>query len=247
MARLLLLDDEPEALEWMTAALAALGHEVRGYQSGRAALAQLGEWRPDLIVSDLLMPEMDGFAFARLVRAHGGPPVLFISIAMKRAEAILAGAVGYVQKPATADEVRAEVERVLGREAKRARILVVDDDPSTRELYALILEPSFEVLEAEHGAAALTLLQRRPFDLVITDVHMPVMNGVELIRAIRRDPALESIPIIVETSDRAALTSPIWRELKVASRIDKLEFIRWLQRHIDAHLEDGPSPRTTPN
>jgi CheY-like chemotaxis protein len=240
MGKLLLLDDEPEALEWMTEALAALGHEVRGYQSGRVALAALSEWRPDLIVADILMPEMDGLAFARLVRAHGGPPVLFISIAMKRAEAILAGAVGYVQKPATADEIRAEVKRVLGHEIGRASILVVDDDPGTRELYRMLLEQSFDVAEAEHGASALALLRQRLFDLVITDVHMPVMNGVELIRAIRQDPALEQIPIIVETSDRAALTSPVWCELKVASRVDKLEFLRWLDRHIHARLEGQP-------
>ena len=240
MGKLLLLDDEPEALEWMTEALAALGHEVRGYQSGRVALADLSEWRPDLIVADILMPEMDGLAFARLVRAHGGPPVLFISIAMKRAEAILAGAVGYVQKPVTAEEVRAEVERVLGHEVGRASILLVDDVPSSRELYRMFLEQSFDVAEAEHGAIALALLRQRPFDLVITDIHMPVMNGVELIRAIRLDPALEQIPIIVETSDRAALTSPVWRELKVASRVDKLEFLRWLDRHINARLEGKP-------
>ena len=240
MAKLLLLDDEPEALEWMTAALAELGHEVRGYESGRAALAQLKEWRPDLIVADILMPEMDGFAFARLVRAHEGPPVLFISIVMDRAKAILAGAVGYVQKPAAADEVCAEVERVLGREAGRASILVVEDDPDTRELYCMFLVPYFDVAEAEHGAIALDLLRQRPFDLVITDIHMPVMNGVELIRAIRLEPALEQIPIIVETSDRAALTSPVWRELKVASRIDKLEFLRWLDGHINARLEGKP-------
>ncbi|HEX2688796.1 MAG TPA: response regulator [Kofleriaceae bacterium] len=240
MAKLLLLDDELEALEWLAAALGVLGHEVRSYLTGRLALAHLSEWRPDLIIADILMPEMDGLAFARLVRAHGGPPVLFISIAMKRAEAILAGAVGYVQKPATAEEVRAEVERVLGREARRARVLVVDDDPDTRELYRIVLEPSFDVEDAEHGAIALTLLRQRPFNLVITDIHMPVMNGVALIRAIRMDPALEQIPIIVETSDRAALTSPVWRELNVASRIDKLEFLRWLDRHINARLRGQP-------
>jgi len=104
----------------------------------------------------------------------------------------------------------------------------------------MFLEQSFDVAEAEHGAIALALLRQRPFDLVITDIHMPVMNGVELIRAIRLDPALEQIPIIVETSDRAALTSPVWRELKVASRVDKLEFLRWLDRHINARLEGKP-------
>src|SRR5262249_40321135 len=74
MAKLLLLDDEPVTLEWMAAALTSVGHEVRAYRSGRDALAALTEWRPDLIVADILMPELDGVAFARLVRAHGGPP-----------------------------------------------------------------------------------------------------------------------------------------------------------------------------
>lgn len=240
MAKLLLLDDEPEALEWMTAALTTLAHEVRGYLSGRAALDHLSEWRPDLIVADILMPEMDGLAFARLVRAHGGPPVLFISIAMKRAEAILAGAVGYVQKPATANEVRAAVEQVLGRPAARAKILVVDDEPSACELYRVILEPSFDVEEAADGADALARLRQRPFDLVITDVHMPIMNGVELIRAIRADPALEQLPIIVQTADLAAVTSPVWRELKVPTRIDKLQFIDWLRGQIEVRLAAPP-------
>lgn len=68
MAKLLLLDDEPEALDWMTAALSRGGDEVHGYRTGRAALADLNDWHPDLIVSDILMPELDGFAFARSSR-----------------------------------------------------------------------------------------------------------------------------------------------------------------------------------
>lgn len=47
------------------------------------------------------------------------------------------------------------------------------------------------------------------------------------------DPALEQIPVFVETSERTALKSAVWRELKVASRIDKFEFLRWLRRHIE--------------
>lgn len=236
MAKLLLLDDEPETLEWMTAALTSLGHEVRGYVSGRAALGELAGWRPDLIVSDLLMPELDGLAFARLVRAQGGPPILFISIAMKQADAILAGAVGYVQKPATADEIRSAVAHVLGQAKRHARILIVDDDVDAREVFCQCLGPGFEIEEAEHGKAALAKLRQRPFDLVITDFHMPVMNGLELIRALRADPALERIPVIVQTSDRVALSSPVWRELKVAYQLDKVEFARWLHRHITARL-----------
>lgn len=236
MTRLLLLDNEPEALEWLTDALTKAGDEVRAYQSGRDALAAMDDWRPDLIISDVLMPEMDGFAFARLVRAHAGPPIIFISIATKRAEAVLAGAVGYVQKPATANEVRAAVHEVLGHEQKRATILVVDDDEDARELFRQYLGTSFRVIEAIDGVDALEKLHQRPVDLVITDFHMPKMNGLELIRRLRSEPALERTPVIVQTSDRVALASPVWRDLDVAYRIEKADFLRWLRRNIDASL-----------
>jgi CheY-like chemotaxis protein len=236
MTKLLLLDNEPEALEWLTAALTTEGDEVRAYETGKAALAGVDDWRPDLIIADVLMPEMDGFAFARLVRAHAGPPIIFISIAMKRAEAVLAGAVGYVQKPATANEVRAAVHEVLGHQHKRSTILVVDDDADARELFRQYLGSAFRVVEAEDGADALAKLRQRPVDLVITDFHMPKMNGLELIRELRADPALERTPVIVQTSDRVALASPVWRDLDVAYRIEKSDFLRWLRRNIDESL-----------
>jgi CheY-like chemotaxis protein len=118
---------------------------------------------------------------------------------------VLSGAIGYIQKPATAAEVRDAVERVLGRDAKQNVILVVEDNDDVRDLYVGELAPRFVVLEAWNGAEALEILRSRSVDLVITDVHMPVMNGVELIRAMRADPRLEHVPAIVQTSDRSAL------------------------------------------
>jgi CheY-like chemotaxis protein len=241
MTKLLLLDDEPETLEWMAAALSTFGNEVRSFTSGREALAQLADWHPDLIISDILMPEIDGFAFARLAHALGSPPIMFISIAMKRAEAVLAGAVGYVQKPATADEVRSAVASVLGHERRRATILVVDDDPEVRELYASYLQPGFEIVDAVDGLDALAKLGERPVDLVITDYHMPHMNGLELIRALRADEQFERIPVIVQTSDHVALRSPVWRELGVAHKLDKVDFFRWLRRNVQAHVAEDTS------
>jgi CheY-like chemotaxis protein len=236
MTKLLLLDNEAEALEWLTAALSEAGDEVRAYQSGREALGALDEWRPDLIIADVLMPEMDGFAFARLVRAHAGPPIMFISIAMKRAEAVLAGAVGYVQKPATANEVRTAVHEVLGHPQERSTILVVDDDEDARALFRQYLGSSFRLLEGQDGIEALERLEDHAVALIITDFHMPRMNGLELIRKLRADPRFERTPVIVQTSDRVALSSPVWGELDVAYRIEKADFLRWLRRNIDATL-----------
>ncbi len=246
MAKLLLVDDDAGALGWMAPALASRGHVVHTATSAKRALDELQSWRPDLIITDIFMPEMDGITFARLTRRYHGVPVMFVSIAKKEAEAVIAGAAGYVQKPATPDEVRAAVDRVLGRRADRNTILIVDDDPETRELYHDFLEPRFEVLEAEHGAAALALMKVRRVDLAVVDIHMPVMNGLELLRTMRASPELEQLPVIVQTSDRAALRAPVWRDLRVSMLVDKRDFLSWLLAQIDAHLAEDEQQRADP-
>jgi len=236
VAKLLMVDDDSAALGWMAPALESRGHEVKSFTRAADALEALEHWTPDLIIADILMAEMDGLTFARVARRHRGVPIMFISVAKKQAEAVITGALGYVQKPATASEVREAVERVLGRRAERNTILVVDDDISVRELYQLILQPRFVVVGAEHGLAALDMLARRPIDLAVVDVHMPVMNGVELIRRIRADAALANLPVIVQTSDYSALGAPVWRDLNVSQVVDKGSFFDWIYRQIDLHV-----------
>jgi CheY-like chemotaxis protein len=70
----------------------------------------------------------------------------------------------------------------------------------------------------------------------VVDVHMPVMNGVELVRAVRDDPRLRALPVIVQTSDRAAARAPIWTDLHVEQTVVKTDFIDWLLAHIEDHL-----------
>jgi CheY-like chemotaxis protein len=242
MAKLLMLDDDPQALEWTTAALSTRGHEVVGFTTARAALAALESWTPDLIVADILMPELDGLAFARIVRRHRNVPLMFISIAPRQAEAVLAGAVGYVQKPASATEIREAVDRVLGERARQNVVLVVDDDEEVRDLYCAVLEPRFTVATAENGKQALERIREARFDLAIVDVHMPIMNGLELIRAIRADPTLEKLPIIVQTSDRTAAQAPVWRTLRVSKVMDKSTFLDWFESNLRAASREASPP-----
>jgi CheY-like chemotaxis protein len=234
MAKLLLLDDDAETLTWVAAALESRGHEVVTFRTGKAALEKLETYTPDLIVADILMPELDGLAFARIVRKHKGIPLIFVSIAKKQAEAVLAGAIGYVQKPATASEIRAAVERALGEGARSSSILVVDDDEDVRTLYRDFLEPPFVVYTAENGQSALDTLHAERVDLAIIDVHMPVMNGAELLRRIRDDPAIERLPVIIQTSDRAALAAPLWGTLHVSQVLDKTQFVSWFESQMQA-------------
>jgi CheY-like chemotaxis protein len=83
-----------------------------------------------------------------------------------------------------------------------SRILVVDDEPDQRFLLRMILQRAgHEVSEANDGAAALRAVRESAPDLVVTDMMMPVMNGVELIRCLRDDPATAHIPILAASGD----------------------------------------------
>jgi CheY-like chemotaxis protein len=236
MPRLLIVDDDNATLAWMVPALEARGHVVRPFTRADEALGAMETWTPDLIIADILMPEMDGLTFARLTRRYRGVPLMFVSVAKKQAEAVLVGAVGYVQKPATATEVRAEIDRILGRQAVRNTLLVVDDDLDIRQMYQMLLEPRFTVLLAEHGLSALEVLAAHHVDLAIVDVHMPTMNGVELIRRIRSTPELAPLPVIVQTNDLGALAAPVWRDLHVSQIMKKETFIDWVNGQIAEHV-----------
>ena len=79
---------------------------------------------------------------------------------------------------------------------------MVDDEPDQRYLLRRILERAgHTVADASHGAAALDSVRASPPDLVVTDMMMPVMGGVELIRRLHADPAAAEIPILAVTGD----------------------------------------------
>jgi two-component system chemotaxis response regulator CheY len=85
-------------------------------------------------------------------------------------------------------------------------VLVVDDSETIRRMLRWILTPlGLRVLEAENGARALEVLDRDAVDLVVADLNMPVMDGLELLRSIRALPARALLPVLMlTTEDREA-------------------------------------------
>jgi two-component system chemotaxis response regulator CheY len=85
-------------------------------------------------------------------------------------------------------------------------VLIVDDSPAMRSFVRRVLEYSGfdigEFAQAGNGKEALALLARQWIDVILTDLNMPVMDGVELMRRLERDPVLRSIPVLVVSTDR---------------------------------------------
>lgn len=83
------------------------------------------------------------------------------------------------------------------------RFLVVDDFSTMRRIVRNLLKELgySNAEEAEDGQEALAMLRGKPFDFVISDINMPNMNGLELLAAIRADPALKALPVLMVTAE----------------------------------------------
>jgi two-component system chemotaxis response regulator CheY len=83
-------------------------------------------------------------------------------------------------------------------------VLVVEDSKAIRSMMRASLEEAgFSVLEAGNGFEALKSLPTRPFDLIVTDINMPDINGLELISFVRSNPAYNTIPLIIVSTEKS--------------------------------------------
>ena len=89
-----------------------------------------------------------------------------------------------------------------GKRIMAKKIITVDDSTSLREMIAFVLkEAGYDVAEAKDGQDALAKLNDFPADLVITDLNMPFMDGIELTKALRSTPTYKFIPIVFLTTE----------------------------------------------
>ena len=118
-ARLLVVDDDANIVELLSASLRYAGFEVTGARDGQAALAAARTFRPDGVLLDVMMPGLDGFEVVRRMRSEGMPaPVLFLTARDEtedKVHGLTLGGDDYVTKPFSLDEVIARVRALLRR------------------------------------------------------------------------------------------------------------------------------------
>jgi two-component system KDP operon response regulator KdpE len=116
--RILIVDDEPQITRVLRRGLTTHGYDVRVASDGESALQTCGDWSPDLVLTDLSMPNMDGLELCRNLRAVSQLPIIVLSVRGEekvKVQALDAGADDYVTKPFGMDELLARIRAALRR------------------------------------------------------------------------------------------------------------------------------------
>ena len=127
-AKILLVDDEPQITRVLRTALSTQGYSLRTAANGVEGLETANAWKPDLVITDLAMPEMDGVELCRELRAVSQVPIIVLSVRNQdrmKIEALDAGADDYVTKPFSIQELQARVRAQL----RRATAASADEQP----------------------------------------------------------------------------------------------------------------------
>ena len=228
--KMLVVDDHPVNRAVLSNMLARWNVAVREAPSGAIALKLHAADPADIVLLDARMPFMDGFETARqLLSGPAAPRVALLSSVGVPGDAARCrdlGIAAYLPKPVSRDELLAMLHRMLGlqpaqtqtlvtrhdlrEQQKPLDILLVEDHPVNRLLALRLLERwGHRTTVAEDGRQGLDRLRERRFDVVLMDLQMPVMGGLEATRIWREEEKGGRTPIIAMTasamvSDREA-------------------------------------------
>ncbi len=267
---ILLVDDHRATRRIVCDVLAQEGYSVVEADSGEAALRLAAEWQPDLILQDLRLPDCDAFDLPTRLREVSGMraiPILAFSgtlagaggrVAAMGFDALLAKPV----EPSTLVQlIRAHLPPPPASEAERfgngRRIVVCNEDAVELRATRLTLERvGFAVSTAAEGMAALALVRAVAPVAIVADVYLPKLDGFGLCRAVRRDPALQRMVVVLATSRylrtqdreaarRAGATAFVSRSTGRSEIIDALDValakeappIAWVGAASDDELE----------
>ncbi len=203
---LLLIEDDPIFASTFGEVIEAHGLAYVQAPSGQAGLRIAREQRPAGIILDVRLPDMDGWRVIEKLRADPATaaiPVHFVSALDAAERGIALGAVGYLRKPVTRNDLVGVIDVLVPRAAARvARLLVVEDDRTMADSVVRMLEAEhFEVRRAGTAAEARELLARERFGCMILDLGLPDMNGLDLLRSVREGGA--GAPRVVVYTARA--------------------------------------------
>ena len=206
---IMVVDDEVNIVRVIRHILEGEGYTVLEASTGAEALRAIPVERPDLVVLDVLLPDIDGLKVLERLKADpllASIPVVMLSILEAKEEALRLGAQGYCSKPLDRARLLESVQGPLGESTSEIRVLVVDDDPHILTGISQMLGTrGCRVHTAKDGLEALVRAREERPQAIVLDLYMPEMDGFEVIRRLRSWEETARIPILVLTASDVAL------------------------------------------
>jgi signal transduction histidine kinase/DNA-binding response OmpR family regulator len=193
----LVVDDDPNIRSLLQQELTEAGYVVRLAEDGRKALALIREETPGLIILDVMMPEMNGFDVAAVLKndpATMDIPIIILSIVEDKERGFRLGVDRYLTKPIDTASLFHEVDALLDQGKSRRKVMVVDEDVSTiRTLTDVLKTRGYEVVESNGTELVSRAVISKP-DIIILN---SLLSNNEAVRALRFEKGMENVLFLI--------------------------------------------------
>ena len=247
---ILCVDDSITVLNQLRKAFAGTPYALSCAGNGREALNLLESMRPDLILTDVEMPVMDGLTFCRSVRSRpetADLPMIILSSRMDYetvSNGFESGADEYLTKPFTPDELLNKVESYLvpAPTRRKEQILLLTAVPNlTHQLRLALTKQGFGVWPRSSPAEALQLAMSEVPDLIIADAELPGMTGFEFCSQVRAESRLRHVPFVLMCSRTTAGARKMGKKVGVSGYLTKPFTREGLLALVERHLAEHRS------
>jgi CheY-like chemotaxis protein len=258
----LVVDDSPSATEQISRYLVELGMQVAAHSQGTGVIERALAVEADAIILDILLPDINGWDVLGQLRSDPRTrhiPVIIVSVVEERPRALALGAAGYLVKPLARQDVQQMLTHLSGTgqqgDAKHVRrrpaadtgmaplvLLAEDNEGNITAISDYLRAKGFQVAVARNGNEAVSRAREILPQIILMDIQMPGMDGLEATKRIRADYLVQGIPIVALT----ALAMPGDRErcleAGVNEYLSKPVSLKGLVEVLETHLSNSPHP-----
>ena len=207
-----IVDDDQHLTDFLAAQLEASGYHVETFYTVQDVLNRIKENIPSALIMDIMFPGevgMHGILASEQIQNIAGKhiPTIYISARSDmtaRLGALRAKGSAFFNKPIQPDKLINKIDDLILTKKSIGRIAVIDDDELVAERNGIILRKyHYEALVITHPLHALEQIQKFKPDLILMDVHMPDINGLELAQIIKQNDAYLTTPILFLSADKS--------------------------------------------